>query len=93
MSLRKAQELTKERERKNKETEAEMEAMSYRLEMERAIRVIELAHKDRKNHAETYFLSESVIQELKNNGYRITRIPPEEFAAMGTVETISIDWD
>jgi hypothetical protein len=90
LRLRHAKDLTRERKRwKNNNALRE-----YAVGMQRAIKAIEEAHKEGKNDTDIYPpLSESVLEELRRNGYRVKRVPPGEFAAMGTSESVKIEWD
>jgi hypothetical protein len=89
MKLRKAQELTEEREREK----SDRVHREHEQGMQRAITAIEDAHKQGRTTASTLSLPDSVLKELRDKGYRVKRVPPGEFAAMGSGESVDIAWE
>jgi hypothetical protein len=88
--LRHAKELKKDREQ-HTNNKAQL---AHEQGLQRATKEIEEAHGQGKNRTTVYPpLPESVLHELRTHGYGAKRVPPGEFAAMGTTESIEIWWD
>lgn len=89
MKLRHAKTLTEERNRKN-DTKKHQD---HKKGMQEAIKAIEDAHTKDRNQCSTTGLPDTVIAELKRNGYRATRVKPDDFVGPGYLGEVHIEWD